>query len=243
MGKPVITAVDVGGVYDCNPPWSNSDTVKITFRIDRSQYPLKCAPGTTAGKPVFQTSPDGNVTYGANCTVTTDIRTSCPFISGTIGCGCTNSNDNSFYVVEYNFIFGPDYHRYWEAEIACLDGNFSKSISFKNNGLNCKPVGRPSSEKPRPIIVGFFNRKKRDDVLASRRNLKGKGIVVGEDLTHTSYKVFRDAKQHSACLNVLSSNGKVFAKLKNGQTLRLDIHTNVQQAFRGVMAGQKMDGN
>ncbi|KAL8582650.1 hypothetical protein ACOMHN_035415 [Nucella lapillus] len=133
----VITAVDVGGVYDCNPPWRNDDKVKITFRIDRSQYPSKCAPGTTAGKPVFESSPDGKVT----CTVMTDIRISCSFISGTIGCGCTNSNDNGFYVVEYNFIFGPDYHRYWEAEIACLDVNFSKSISFINNGSNCKPVG------------------------------------------------------------------------------------------------------
>ncbi|KAL8588589.1 hypothetical protein ACOMHN_034043 [Nucella lapillus] len=144
MGKPVITAVDVGGVYDCNPPWRINETVKITFRIDRSQYPSKCDPTSTAGKPVFQTSPDGNVTYGANCTVTTDIRTSCTFTPGTIGCGCTNSNDNDFYVVEYNFKFGLDYHIYWEAEIACLDSNFAKNISFINNGSNCKPVPPPT---------------------------------------------------------------------------------------------------
>ncbi|KAL8592899.1 hypothetical protein ACOMHN_050726 [Nucella lapillus] len=139
--KTVITAAYVGGVYDCNPPWSNGVTVKITFRIDRSQYPSKCGPNTTAGKPVFQSSPDGEVIYLANCTVTTDIRTSCTFISGTIGCGCTNSNDNGFYVIEYNFFYGPDYHRYWEAEIACLDGNFAPTIDFTNTDSNCKPLG------------------------------------------------------------------------------------------------------
>ncbi|KAL8623096.1 hypothetical protein ACOMHN_066416 [Nucella lapillus] len=141
MEDCVITAVDVGGVYDCNPPWRNGDTVKITFRIDRSQYPLKCAQGTTSGKPVFQTSPYENVAYSANCTVTTDIRASCTLIPGTIGCGCTNSNDNGFYVVEYNFIFGPDYHRYWEAEVACLDSaTFSPALNFTNTDSNCKPV-------------------------------------------------------------------------------------------------------
>ena len=63
----------------------------------------------------------------------------------------------------------------------------------------------------------FFDRKKRDIVITSRRNLKNKGIVIGEDLTYASYQVFRKASEHSATMSVWSSNGKILAKVKNGR--------------------------
>ena len=37
-----------------------------------------------------------------------------------------------------------------------------------------------SSTRARPILVRFFDRKKRDSVIISRRNLKNKGIVIGK---------------------------------------------------------------
>ena len=44
-------------------------------------------------------------------------------------------------------------------------------------------TGKRRSTRPRPILVWFFDRKKRDSIISSRRNLKNKGIVSGEDLT------------------------------------------------------------
>ena len=44
-------------------------------------------------------------------------------------------------------------------------------------------TGQRSSTRARPILVRFFDRKKSDSVIISRRNLKNKGIVTGEDLT------------------------------------------------------------
>ncbi len=102
-------------------------------------------------------------------------------------------------------------------------------------------TGQPSGSKPRPILIRFFDRKKRDQILANKKNLKGKGIVVGEDLSHASYRVFRDAMQHSARLSVWSVNGNIMAKLKNGKVIKLDIHTDVNQTFRRAMARQAME--
>jgi TolA-binding protein len=101
-------------------------------------------------------------------------------------------------------------------------------------------TGQQSSSKSRPVLVRFFSRRKRDQILANRRKLKNKGIVIGEDLTVANYKLYRDAMQHSACASAWTSNGKVLAKLKNGKFLKLDIHTDVNQAFRRVMAGQNV---
>ena len=90
-------------------------------------------------------------------------------------------------------------------------------------------TGQRSSTRARPILVRFFDRKKRDSVLTSRRNLKSKGIVIGEDLTYANYQVFRKASEHSATMSVWSSNGKILAKVKNGRMVRVNIHTHLDE--------------
>ena len=104
-------------------------------------------------------------------------------------------------------------------------------------------TGQRSSTRARPILVRFFDRKKRDSVLTSRRNLKNKGIVIGEDLTYANYQVFRKASDHSATMSVWSSNGKILAKVKNGRIVRVNIHTDLDEAFRRAMSGNEMSAD
>ena len=87
-------------------------------------------------------------------------------------------------------------------------------------------VGQRSSTESRPIIVRFFDCKKRDKVLSNRRSLKRKVFVVGEDLTYANYQMSKKAMEHSATLAVWSSNGRILAKIKNGRIVRLKIHTD-----------------
>lgn len=96
-------------------------------------------------------------------------------------------------------------------------------------------AGKRSSEKPRPILVRFFDRKKRDAILGNRRKLKNKGAVVDEDLTWANYRLSTAAYKHSATLSVWSTNGKVLAKLKNGLIVKLNIHMNLDVAFHRGM--------
>ena len=46
-----------------------------------------------------------------------------------------------------------------------------------------------ANKKSRPIIVRFFSRQKRELVLKDRKNLKGKRVSVGEDLTIKNVKL------------------------------------------------------
>ena len=96
-----------------------------------------------------------------------------------------------------------------------------------------------SFHRQRPIIVRFLDRKKRDLLITNRRNLKNQGIVIAEDLTPSNYKIYRQAFKHSACANAWTTNGKIFAKLKNGVSIKLDINTDVNEAFKRVMSNKK----
>ena len=101
-------------------------------------------------------------------------------------------------------------------------------------------AGKYSDQQARPILVRFFDRKKRDAVIGGRRKLKNKGTVIGEDLTYANYRLSTAAFKHSATLSVWSTNGKVLAKLKNGQTIRLNIHMDLDDAFRRAMSSNSM---
>ena len=104
-------------------------------------------------------------------------------------------------------------------------------------------TGQRSSTRARPILVRFFDRKKRDSVITSRRNLKNKGIVIGEDLMYANYQVFRKANEHSAAMSAWSSNGKILAKAKDGRIVRVNIHTDLDEAFRRAMSRNEMNAD
>ena len=91
------------------------------------------------------------------------------------------------------------------------------------------------------MLVRFVNRKKRDAVLADRKKLNGKGFVIGEDLTSLNYKLSIAAHTHFATMAVWSTNGRILAKLKNGRVMRLDMHMDLDEAFRRGMSSNDMN--
>ncbi len=95
--------------------------------------------------------------------------------------------------------------------------------------------GKPGGARPRPILARFLSRRLRSSVLASRRKLKQTGISIGEDLTSLNYKLLKKTQITTASLTAWSSNGKILAKLKNGQTVRIEVSTDIDKAFARVM--------
>jgi hypothetical protein len=67
-----------------------------------------------------------------------------------------------------------------------------------------------------PILVCFFDRKKRDEILRKRRNLKNKGIVIDEDLTIMNYKLLQKA---------LSVTGSVECQRQNSRQTKERPHS------------------
>lgn len=96
-------------------------------------------------------------------------------------------------------------------------------------------LGKRGGTRPRPIIARLFSRQVRGEVLANRRKLKGTGISIGEDLTQANYNLLKRVSAHSATLSSWSTNGKVWAMLKNGKKLRIDIDTNVTTTLNREM--------
>ena len=98
-----------------------------------------------------------------------------------------------------------------------------------------KPVSQDNGGRPRPIIVRFFSRSHRGKILSVRKQLKGAGVSIGEDLTLNNYKLLQQVSKHSATLSAWSYNGRVTAKLKNGKTVKVDINDDINKVLRSNM--------
>ena len=89
----------------------------------------------------------------------------------------------------------------------------------------------------------FFDRKKRGQRYHQPTQPQEQRYCHWEDLTYANYQVFRKASEHSATMSVWSSNGKILAKVKNGRIVRVNIHTDLDEAFRRAMSGNEMSAD
>ena len=77
---------------------------------------------------------------------------------------------------------------------------------------------RKSGGKERSIIVKFVRREDRDLVIKSRKRLKGKGIVIADDLNPFFASIFHELRQSVGKFNVWSDQGQIFVKLGGSVT-------------------------
>lgn len=74
-----------------------------------------------------------------------------------------------------------------------------------------------ATNKAPPIIVKFVSCTAKDVILKNRRQLKGSGITIAEDLTGYRYKLFRMAIDKIGPKNVWIYNGNIFARYKGNR--------------------------
>ena len=72
------------------------------------------------------------------------------------------------------------------------------------------PLPSRSSEKQPAVIVRFRSRKKRDEVLRSRKNLKGTNVSISEDLTSLNMQLLNRLKKSDKIKSCWTWNGRVF---------------------------------
>ena len=120
---------------------------------------------------------------------------------------------------------------------------FNNKLKVKTEAADIEVAHRtgarrePGAATTRPIIVRFHSREKRELVLRERRRLKGTSVSICEDVTSKNLGLMKEAEKHSATLSVWSSKGQIIAKLKNNTTVRVNIHTNLDEVFRAAMGG------
>ena len=74
-------------------------------------------------------------------------------------------------------------------------------------------LGKKRSDgKPRPIIVRFLSYRQRKQVFDRKKALKGKKIVITENLTKLRYSLLNKCKDHFGKENVWSFDGRICCK-------------------------------
>lgn len=82
-------------------------------------------------------------------------------------------------------------------------------------GVNRKQIGIAGDNKPRALIVRFANARSREQVLQNRRQLKGSGYVIHEDLTKGRIAVLNNAIKKYGKKNVWSWQGAIWIYVGN----------------------------
>ena len=93
--------------------------------------------------------------------------------------------------------------------------------------------------KPRPIILRFDAHYHKRECIVNRRKLKGTGIVISEDLTQLNYGVLNRAYKHECVESVWSTEGKLFAKLKQGPRIRLFAYKNIDDTIADAVNNRR----
>ena len=100
-----------------------------------------------------------------------------------------------------------------------------KQRSLRLGPINKRSLRSNMGNASRPIIVRFTFYKKRPEVYKSKRNLKGQGIVISENLTQNRYKIHQAAIAKFDRKTVWTSDGRVFSEI-NGKIII--IITNIK---------------
>ena len=90
--------------------------------------------------------------------------------------------------------------------------------------------------KPRPIILRFIAHYHKRACIENWRKLKGTGIVITEDLTQINYGTLNRAYKNERIESVSSTEGKLYAKLKHGQRIRIFPFKNIDDTISEALS-------
>jgi len=102
--------------------------------------------------------------------------------------------------------------------VANSSGARGDGTSVSGSGSSHSPL----TSRPQPIIVQFANRKTRNTTLALRRQLKGKGFSISEQLTSRRAALLKKSTelvQAGKLESAWSHDGRVLIKSLNHRTV------------------------
>lgn len=81
----------------------------------------------------------------------------------------------------------------------------------------CFRVGKDRLEsKPRPVFLKIISLKLKNDIMKSKKLLKGSKIRIYEDLTRNNYNLYKRCVLKREWQNVWTANGKILVKDRDG---------------------------
>lgn len=88
-------------------------------------------------------------------------------------------------------------------------------------------VGRRDTDRPRPIIIKFVSYRKRGEIFRKKKNLKGSGMVLREDLSRMRHNLLKEAIAKFGLHNVWTNDGDIIVN-HGGAKKRLTRMTDLR---------------
>lgn len=95
-------------------------------------------------------------------------------------------------------------------------------------------TGRPLQNRNRSIIIRLTSLKAKQSVMKSRAKLKGRGIVIVEDLTLDNAQLFTKVRCLSFVTQAWTLNGNVFGKGQSGQITKVEHEFDLETLRRNL---------
>lgn len=112
-----------------------------------------------------------------------------------------------------------------------LDKVSGMKLSLSRDTLSrSQRMGRPSKEKPRPILVKFRRVEDRDRVWFGKSALKGTGITLSEFLTRGRHNTFLEARKRLGVSKSWTRNGVVVVVAPDGKQHRVTSLSELNMA-------------
>lgn len=98
-----------------------------------------------------------------------------------------------------------------------LGVDLPRSAICRSHRVGRPPAPRADGKKiSRPLIVRFTSYRDRRRVFGAKKNLKGSGVTIREDLTARRAEVFREAAQRYGIRSTWTMDGRVMWQRKDG---------------------------
>jgi len=81
------------------------------------------------------------------------------------------------------------------------------------------------------VIVRFWRREQRDDILRNRRLLKGTPFTISEDLTSLNLKTLNRLRNNQQVEKTWSWNGRLYALLTTGRRILVKPFQTIEQCL------------
>ena len=119
-------------------------------------------------------------------------------------------------------------------EISCYYNNNTDDIEAAHR------LAPRSDGKPAAMIVRFQRRDRKQSVLSRRRNLKGSGQSISEDLTHLNFKLLNRIQNHEQVESCWASNGKILGRVTGIQKkIQFRLFETVEETIARVSNATK----
>ena len=145
----------------------------------------------------------------------------------------TEVDDLSQYTRRTNLLFHgieeTDNEKSDDIELDIVNNTMNLGLSLDDISRSHR-LGKKVPDRTRPIIARFITYRKRKSVFDAKKKLKGKRVVVTENLTSSRYDLYKKCKDAFDQKNVWTLDGRIYVatgrKLPNNKNERKVISNN-----------------